>query len=167
MRKRNGTTKPQRLSALCRARPLATLLGLALLVDLLIYALRRLPPIPRLLVYISGGVDDVLDELLCLLRVLLPLTVPLLFIPIMGTPRLPTLWPTRATLVLHSRRCDVRQNLSWRTGVHPGRYGEQDTEDYAPLHEPERKHHAAVKARKREVHAKYGEQGGDDGVWGG
>ena len=157
MQERNETTKPQRLSALCGARPLATLLGLALLVDLLIHALRRLPPVPRLLVHISSGVDDVLDELLCLLRILLPLSLPLFVVSIMGTPRLPTLWPIRATLVLHSRGREVRQNLRWHTGVHPARYGEQNAEDYAPLYEPEREHHGAVEAREREVHAEYGD----------
>ena len=148
-RRKRNTRIPGRLPALCRARPLR----LTLLVDFFIHPLRRLPPIPRLLVYIPSGINDVLDELLGLLRVFLPLSLLRSLIPIVRTPRLPTLWPTRATLVLHRHRHKVHQKLCWRTRVYPTRQGEHCTEDDAPLHEPKREHHGAVEARKREVHA--------------
>lgn len=137
---------PPRLSALRRARPLSALFGLTLFVDLLIHALCGLPPIPRLLVYIPGGVDNVLDELLRLLRILIALRLPLSLIPVMRTPRLPALWSTGATLVLQSRRNETRQYLCRGTGVYPTREREQGAEDDTPLHEPKREHHAAVKA---------------------
>ena len=160
--KTHENPKATRLPAVRRA-----LLGLTLLVNFFVNAFRRLPPVPRLLVYTAGSIDDVLDELLGLLCVLLPLSLPLSLVPIVGAPGLPALGPTRAALVLHGRGHEVRNDLSRRARVDPAGEGEESAEDDAPFDEPEREHDRAVEAGKGEVRAEDGEEGGDDGVWSG